>query len=55
MFFDDFVPSSSIVIDPLLFSIVPSSITVTPSAVTFSPIFPENIEVPFLLKSPSKP
>ena len=41
--------------DPLLFSIVPSSITVTPSAVTFSPILPEKIDVPFLLKSPSKP
>ena len=51
----DFVPSSSIVIEPRLSDIVPSSITVTPLAATCSPTLPEKIEVPLRLKSPSRP
>ena len=49
------VPSSSMFKLPLLLSIVPSSIIVTPSLATFFPTKSWNTEVFFLLKSPSSP
>ena len=54
-FFDVGMPSSSIVKEPLLSIIVPSSNTFTPLEATLSPILFEYIYVPFLLKSPSNP
>ena len=54
-FFDVGTPSSSIVNEPLLLIIVPSSNTFTPLEATLSPILFEYSDVPFLLKSPSNP
>ena len=55
MFFADGVPSSSNVIDPRRSFKVPSSKTVTPFAAICLFIRLEKADVPFLLKSPSKP
>ena len=49
------MPSSSIVIEPRLSVIVPSSRTVTPGDATLSPSNPANAEVSLRLKSPSRP
>ena len=49
------MPSSSIVIEPLRFGIVPSSKTVTPGAAIILPIKSLNALVFFLLKSASRP
>ena len=49
------VPSSSIDKEPLQSNSVPSSTTVHKGEATFSPTRPEKVELPFRLKSPSRP
>ena len=51
----DGVPSSSMVSEPRLSAIEPSSMTVTPGAATASPMRPAKAEVFLRLKSPSRP
>ena len=49
------VPSSSTFSEPRRSARVPSSTTVHSSLATFSPMRPENAELPLRLKSPSSP